>query len=93
MNSNIELFLRDKPHVMRMQTETMKESFPRFWEWIGAEGDLDAALAELDVAYHERGSSRPEPRDGQRRGAGRRQGRRTGQGQGRRSSLRRLFRR
>jgi len=47
VTSNIELYLRDKTRVMDFQLEDSSTAFPRFWRWIGAEGDLDAALAEF----------------------------------------------
>lgn len=49
---NIELFLRDKSHVMGMTLETMESDFDRFIRWIGAEGDLDAARAELRISHN-----------------------------------------
>ena len=49
---NIELFLRDKTHVMEMTLETMESDFDRFTGWIGAEGDLDAARAELRITHN-----------------------------------------
>jgi hypothetical protein len=53
VNANIALFLRDKDpsHVMTVQLEHAKEDFARFWDWIGAEGDLEAALREWDIPY------------------------------------------
>jgi hypothetical protein len=52
VDSNIELFLRDKPKKMDFDLETSKEDFRRFWEFIGAEGKLEAALREFDVSYN-----------------------------------------
>lgn len=49
---NIELFLRDKPHVLLMRLETMEADFDRLVDWIGAEGDLEAARAELGVVHN-----------------------------------------
>lgn len=66
MNSNIELFLRDKSRVTRIDIESAAETFPLFWESIGAEGDLAAAVAELGVKHHERGAARQTPREGDR---------------------------
>lgn len=43
IDDNIEEFLRDKNHMV-MDLETITEDFPRFWDWCGAEGDLDAAM-------------------------------------------------
>ena len=52
LTANIEFFLRDKTNVHRVAVERAKEDFAAFWHWIGAEGDLDAALAEWDVRYN-----------------------------------------
>lgn len=52
VEANIELFLKDKPRVLRVRLENAKEDFCRFWQWIGAEGDLSAALAEWDVRHN-----------------------------------------
>jgi hypothetical protein len=66
VNTNIELFLRGRPHQMRIDIETAQQSFPQFWERIGAEGDLEAALRELTVLHHagtqRRTTPRPSPR-------------------------------
>jgi hypothetical protein len=51
VNSNIATFLRDRPNVMHVHLETAQDDFRAFWLWIGAEGDLDAALAEWDVRH------------------------------------------
>lgn len=52
VDANIQLFMRDKPHTMEMQLETRRADFAALWERIGAEGDLDAALRELDVRHN-----------------------------------------
>ncbi|MFT5697821.1 MAG: hypothetical protein ACI8ZB_000675 [Desulforhopalus sp.] len=57
VNSNIELFLKDKPHKMTIHLETAKVQFVDFWDWIGAEGNIEQALAEWDTDHnrtHER---------------------------------------
>jgi hypothetical protein len=51
VNRNIVAFLRDKTHVMDVHLESARDDFRTFWDWIGAEGDLDAALAEWDVRH------------------------------------------
>ncbi len=48
---NIAAFLVGKPHVMVVRLEHAKDDFRAFWDWIGASGDLDAALAEWDVKH------------------------------------------
>ncbi len=52
VNTNIELFLRGKPRQMNFRMESGRRDFRRFWDLIKAEGDLDAALAEWDVAHN-----------------------------------------
>lgn len=52
VTTNIAHYLRDKSHVMHMTLETMPDDFDRFCAWIGAEGDLTAARAELKVAHN-----------------------------------------
>jgi hypothetical protein len=54
VNTNIEFFLRDRPHKMHFALEQATTLFPEFWERIGAEGDLDAAMAEWTIAYNQR---------------------------------------
>ncbi len=49
---NIEYFLADKTHKMKFSMDNSKEDFKKFWGLISAEGDLQAALAEWDVAYN-----------------------------------------
>jgi hypothetical protein len=52
VTANIEHYLRDKSHVMTFRLERGREDFRVFWDWIGARGDLDAALAEWDVRHN-----------------------------------------
>ncbi len=52
VNSNIELFLKDKKRKMEFHLESAREDFKIFWELIGAKGDIDAALSEFDVKYN-----------------------------------------
>ena len=49
---NIEHFLRGKTHVARIALETIGPDFDLFCTWIGAEGDLTAARAELSVRHN-----------------------------------------
>ena len=46
LDTNIRHYLRDKSQTMTIDIETAKQAFPTFWERIGAEGDLEAALHE-----------------------------------------------
>jgi len=52
VNSNIELFLKDKTKTLAIELDTIERDFQRFWEAIAAEGDLDAALAEFKNRYN-----------------------------------------
>lgn len=52
VESNIELFLRDKSNKMDFSLENAGEVFPEFWELIQAEGDLNTALSEFGTAYN-----------------------------------------
>jgi hypothetical protein len=63
VNGNIEFFLRDKSRTLQIHIENAVETFPEFWEGIGAEGDLDAALAELETKQHEGGRPREHERE------------------------------
>ena len=51
VTENIELFLSDKSRTMRFRFEEAEEAFPDFWSRIGAEGDLQAAMAEWRVRH------------------------------------------
>jgi hypothetical protein len=46
VEANIASFLRDKSMKMSVALEDAVDWFPVFWDRIGAEGDLDRALAE-----------------------------------------------
>ena len=52
VDANIALFLRDKPHKMDFSLERATVDFRLFWEHIGAEGDLIAALAEWRIRHN-----------------------------------------
>jgi hypothetical protein len=43
---NIRHFLKDKSRVLHVALETVEQDFPAFWKRIGAQGNLDAAMAE-----------------------------------------------
>jgi hypothetical protein len=58
VNSNIELFLKDKTQKMTFKLENAKQDFKLFWDLIGASGELEMAVAEFDTAYN--ASSDPE---------------------------------
>ncbi|MCB9053252.1 MAG: hypothetical protein H6556_27775 [Lewinellaceae bacterium] len=52
VTDNIEHFLRDKPNKLVIDLEEIKTGFRKFWSAIGAEGDLQAALHEMDHHYN-----------------------------------------
>ena len=52
VNANIAMFLKDKTNKMDFSLENAKEDFKKFWELIGAQGDLLSALSEWDIAYN-----------------------------------------
>ncbi|TDY03750.1 hypothetical protein [Thiohalophilus thiocyanatoxydans] len=52
VNSNIDLFLKDKTHKMDMNLESIEQDFIAFWKLIGAEGDMNAALAEFGTRHN-----------------------------------------
>ncbi len=71
VDSNIELFLKDKTRKFSINLEHIQQEFPTFWELIGAEGDLISALAEFDVKYNAtRVRSEPQHESLLARGAG-----------------------
>jgi hypothetical protein len=59
VNSNIELFLKDKPNKLSFSLANAENDFRRFWSTIGASGDLDAALAEFQSKHNATGQSGP----------------------------------
>ncbi len=56
VNSNIEFFLNDKSKKMLFHLDQAEEDFQTFWEKIGAQGNLQAALMEWKVPYNKTGS-------------------------------------
>ena len=52
ITENIALFLRDKPKVMRIRMEDAADRFGGFMDWIGAEGDTDAAIREWSIKHN-----------------------------------------
>ena len=52
VTANIDAFLKDKPHVMRLRMEEAIRDFPALWEWAGAEGRLDLALQEWSIPHN-----------------------------------------
>lgn len=52
VEANIALFLNGKRNRMAFRLEQARTDFTTFWHWIGAQGDLAAALAEWDTCYN-----------------------------------------
>jgi hypothetical protein len=52
VNANIAAFIAHKPKAITIEIERAAEQFPEFWRRIGAEGDLDAAIAEFAVRHN-----------------------------------------
>ena len=51
VNSNIELFLKDKSRQMAFRLECAQQDFPAFCDRIGAAGDLAGALSEFRIRH------------------------------------------
>lgn len=52
VNSNIEVFLRDKTNKMTFHLEEAKSDFSVFWNLVGAAGNLENALNEFDTKHN-----------------------------------------
>jgi len=52
IDSNIELFLKDKTSKMNFSLENAPQHFEKFWNKISAKGDLNAALEEFKINYN-----------------------------------------
>lgn len=52
ITTNIQSFLKDKTNTMTVHVETIDQDFPAFWHWIGAQGDLPAALQEWSTRHN-----------------------------------------
>ncbi|MEO5342564.1 MAG: hypothetical protein H7842_04375 [Gammaproteobacteria bacterium SHHR-1] len=57
VESNIRFFLQDKSQQMAFRLERAEQDFRRFWDWIGAEGELAPALAEWRIKHNASGLS------------------------------------
>lgn len=56
VNSNIKLFLKDKPQQMTIDLVNVKTEFEKFWYNIKAKGNLELALKEFDKKHNKRAS-------------------------------------
>ena len=52
VNENIRAFLADKSQTLEFQLDTAEADMRKFWQAIGAEGDLEAAVAEWRVRHN-----------------------------------------
>lgn len=52
VDSNIELFLKNKTNKMNFHLENAGSDFKTFWDWIGAQGDYQKASAEWSVRHN-----------------------------------------
>jgi hypothetical protein len=59
INANIREFLSSREHVT-VQLESPQGGFGRFWDWIDATGDKDAALREWAVRRNARTETSPQ---------------------------------
>lgn len=53
VRANVELFLRDKSKVVRVDIDDPHDGFTRMVTLLGADGDLDAAHRELNVRHNQ----------------------------------------
>lgn len=63
VNSNIDLFLKDKTRKMVINLEDIEQDFIAFWKFIGAEGDLDAALSEFHTRHNASKKRQPDKKE------------------------------
>lgn len=52
VDANIRLFLTNKSKVMTFDLENAENDFRKFWDLIGAAGDLEAAKSEFKINYN-----------------------------------------
>jgi len=52
VNTNIEIFLKDKPSQLVVNLDNITEDFKVFWTKIKADGDLETALSEFDKKHN-----------------------------------------
>lgn len=52
VTSNVNHFLSDKENVLDIDLENIRTGFVEFWERVGADGDLDKALEELEKKHN-----------------------------------------
>jgi hypothetical protein len=52
VTANIQMFLKDKSHVLDFTLENADRDFAKFWAMIRAQGDLDKAISEFGKKYN-----------------------------------------
>lgn len=52
VTKNIDFFLKSKSHKFSFRLETAQGDWPRFWEWIGAEGDFQGSMDVWTVKHN-----------------------------------------
>jgi len=52
VNTNIELFLKDKPQQITIDLNDIETGFKKFWKDIKAEGDLNLARSEFEKKHN-----------------------------------------
>jgi len=52
VTENIQHFLKDKTKTMTVHLETVTQDFPAFWQAIGAQGDLAAAMDAWTIHHN-----------------------------------------
>ncbi len=53
VNSNIFCFLKNKSRKMEIHLETIEKDFIKFWNLIGAEGNLNSAIQSLKIKHNQ----------------------------------------
>lgn len=53
VNSNIFFFLKNKSRKMEIHLETIEKDFIKFWNLIGAEGELSSAIQTLRIKHNQ----------------------------------------
>ncbi|MCX2840253.1 glycosyltransferase [Microbulbifer thermotolerans] len=52
VEKNIKHFLKDKSKVVKINAENFEQDFTKFWEYIGAKGDFEAAIKTFQVHHN-----------------------------------------
>ncbi|MFT4731593.1 MAG: hypothetical protein ACI89W_000603 [Gammaproteobacteria bacterium] len=57
VESQIELFLKDKPNYIKISVEELSTGYAQLFDFIGAEGDLNAGLNEFEKKHNKNKTS------------------------------------